>query len=215
MRAFIALILLLALACSSKTFPSSNEYFEGKIDYTLSFIYKEKEIDTVRLRELGGQFSTFYFKNGNYRQFFDAKNLKEEIYLTRENKNYLKPNDTDTLQWKQMSGPVDSILKFEKNTAKKKVLGIVCDELIFHYKDKIRKYYYNPDSLRIDPAWYRNFKYLNKNVAAQKMNTLFLQCELEYPQFIAIITATSISHEKIDDQFFRIPSSAILVETKW
>jgi hypothetical protein len=44
------------------------------------------------------------------------------------------------------------------------------------------------------------------------MGTLYLRCKMEYPQVVFTITATSISHEKVDDKMFKIPTSAILIE---
>jgi hypothetical protein len=201
-------------SCSSNLQNNPKDYFEGRIDYKVSFKAKLENLDTTFLRSILGNASTFYFKKGNYRQDYDIKDLQREVYLVKENKSYFKRDQSDTLHWKEMSGPENKVLKFEVNKNKASILNIDCDELIVHYENKTYKYYFNSESLSIDPKWFQNFKSFNKNFTTKKMKSLFLKCEIEYPQFIAIITAEKISKESISDEIFEIPNNAILKEEK-
>ena len=207
--------LVLIIACSSISKKNNPIYFEGKIEYKTSFISKVDNLDTSILHKLLGYTSTFYIKEGNYKQIYDMADLLEETHLKDDNKVFMKKNNTDTLFWYDCSKAGGKILKYEINQNKEMVLGIECNELITYYdNNKIESFYYNSDTLKVNPEWYKNFNYLNKNFTTEKMGSLFLKCKIEYPQCIAIITASSIYPQKLDNQFFQIPNNSILIEQR-
>lgn len=211
--AILIVIYTLSSSCSAQT-ESRQNYFEGIINYQISFRLKEQNLDTAYLRQLIGYTSTFYFKEGNYKQLYDLKNLQEEIYHRSDNRSYFKRDNTDTLYWRSMAKQGDSILKFEIKQESVIISGINCNVIEIYNLNKIKRYYYNTDMLRIDPRWFSAFTYFNKGFISEKIKSLFVRCELEYPQFIAIFTATSIQTKQIDDTFFRLPENAVLVEDK-
>ena len=92
-------------------------------------------------------------------------------------------------------------------------MGITCNELKIWYKDKTRSYYYNPDYLKLNKAWFKDFTTFNKNFTTEKMGTLFLQYKMElYNKGSMFITATDISEEEIDDKEFKLPEHKILAK---
>ena len=208
----LAFVVLLLTNCSSKSDSQSKEYFEGKIIYKNSAQSKNTSFTSEDLLRLSGDSSIFYFKNGNFRQDYDAKNLKQEFYIQKDNRGYIRENNSDTLFWYDRSNPGTEILKHELNKNRSEILGIKCDELILYYQNKTITYYFNSDSLKINPKWYELFTDLNKNFTSKKMGVLFLKCQLEYPDAIFQLTATSIVHEKLDNTFFQIPSNAVLIK---
>ena len=109
------LFSLYLFSCSSNIKKSSTPFFEGKVHYTVSIKVKQEDLDTSYLRRLIGYSSTFYFKNGNYRQDYDMSDLQSEIYLSQENKVYYKRTQNDTFYWKEMSSVESNFLKFEIN----------------------------------------------------------------------------------------------------
>jgi hypothetical protein len=106
------------------------------------------------------------------------------------------------------------IIKFELNRNREKVLGINCDELIAYDDMKIMSYYFNSDTLRINPKWYKNYISFDRNIKAEKMKAICLKIKTEYPEFIFTTTAESISWQKIDDSVFSIPKHKVLIEDK-
>ena len=106
------------------------------------------------------------------------------------------------------------MLKFEINPKKEKVLEIECDELVTYYDNKIVSFYFNPDTLRIDPNWYKHFTTANKNFNSQKMKSIYLKYKAEYPDFIVTVTATSLKWQELENKLFLVPKNKILIEDK-
>ncbi|MDZ4759353.1 MAG: hypothetical protein SGJ10_14600 [Bacteroidota bacterium] len=106
------------------------------------------------------------------------------------------------------------ILKFEIKPHSERILGIDCDELITYYENKTVSFYFNSDTLRINPNWYKNITALDKNINTQKMKAVYLKYKIEYTDFIASVAATSISRQMIDDKIFAVPKNKILIEHK-
>ena len=106
------------------------------------------------------------------------------------------------------------MLHFKINPKKEKILGINCDELITYYANKTVSFYFNSDTLKINPDWYKSFTLSNKNLNTQKMKSLYLKYKIEYPDFIATVTATSILWQTIDNKIFSAPTNKILIEDK-
>ena len=46
------------------------------------------------------------------------------------------------------------------------------------------------------------------------MKSIYLKYKIEYPDFIAIVTATSVKRQKIDAKLFSVPKNKILIEDK-
>jgi len=106
------------------------------------------------------------------------------------------------------------ILKFEIKPHSERILGIDCDELITYYENKTVSFYFNSDTLRINPNWYKNITALDKNINTQKMKAVYLKYKIEYTDLIASVAATSISRQMIDDKIFAVPKNKILIEHK-
>jgi hypothetical protein len=208
----MAFLILILSACSSNNKPTESSYFEGKIVYRISAESKSPKINAEELLKLSGDSSVFYFKEGNYRQFYDADGLLEEYYIQKDNRGYIKKNNSDSLFWYDRAKANGEIIKFVLNKKKEKILGIECDELITTYNNKTKTYYFNPDSLKINKDWFHDFNYTNKNFVTQQTGALFLKCKMEYPEVIFTITATSVSHEKVNDKMFEIPQNVVLIE---
>jgi hypothetical protein len=204
--------LLFLICCNNKT--STPKYFEGKVVYQNSARSKDSNIKSEDIIRLSGNFSSFYFKNGNYKQLYDAQGLKEELYIQKSNTLYLSSNNTDTFSKHEASIPGDTIEQYILNKNKETILGISCDELIVRDKKKTMTYYFNSDSLKINPEWFSKYTELNKNFTTKKMGALFLKCKIELPELIFEITATKIVHERLDDAIFELPQNAIINDRK-
>lgn len=205
-----AVIFLFLNSCSSKKAP----YFEGVIEYENQFIAKNNNIDTIALRVIFGKNASLYFKEGNFFEKYNDGVMLEQLYIQKSNKNYIKKNNPDTLYWVDCHKSSESILKWKINKNTTEILGIPCDELVTYYKNKTISIYYNSDSLPINPEWYSKFNYSNKSFVTNKMKSMYLRYKIEYPDFVAIVTATSISRQKVDPRTFEIPKGKVLIEEK-
>jgi hypothetical protein len=204
------ILIVIAVSCDSK--PVQKDFFEGKIHYVISVTSKTDEIDKSYFTDAVGTYTDFYFKEGNYKQLYNADSLKEETYLASSNIAYIKPTYSDTLWERDCSKSVGAILKFTINKNKEKVMGIMCDELVTKYQNKTLTYYYNSDSVKINPKWFKNYNRNNKNFTSETMGSLFLKCKMEFKLSIVEMTATDIAHEKVDDNIFRISKKSIILK---
>ena len=199
-------------ACSSRIKSEDKDYFEGRILYKNEYVVKTNKVDSDFLNKMGGKTADLYFKEGNYLEKYDSGFMLEQLYRQKENKVFLRLDNSDTLHWYYCDKPGQKIVKSEINPKKEIILGIPCDELTTYYDDKIVSFYYNSDSLRINPDWYKDFTSNNKNLNSQKMKAVYLKYKIERPDFIVTVTATSISRQKIDDNIFRVPENKILIQ---
>jgi len=213
-KIFALIGLSVILAFSSIQKDDNGEYFEGKIIYKNQYIIKTNKIDSAYLDKIFGKTANLSFKEGNYLETYDGGFMLEQLYIKKDNRTYLKKNESDTLYWFDCNTPGDKIIRTEINLKKEIILGIECDELVTYYPNKTVSFYYNSDTLKINPDWYNNFTTSNKNLNTQKMKSVYLKYKIEYPDFIATVTAISIKTEKLDDKLFSIPKNKILIEDK-
>jgi hypothetical protein len=191
---------------------SENNYFEGWIKYNHDLILKSTNIDSIELKKFLGTGSTLYFKERNYLHTYDGSLFIQDSYRKDENRAYFKKNKSDTSFWIDCGTPGDEIIEFSFTPRKEEILGMVCDELKIYYKEKIVCDYYNSDSLKINPDWFKNFIKDGQNQIDQKEKAICLKHKTEYAGFIVIETAISFSREKIDEKIFKLSSKEILIE---
>jgi hypothetical protein len=210
---FVLPMFALVSACSNEQ-KDPVHYFEGKITFENEFVIKTDKVDRRYLEELFGLRTESFMKEGNFFERYDGGYMLEQVYLKEENRTYYKKDHSDTLYWLDASLPGQKIIKVEINPKKEKILGIDCDEMITYYANKTVSYYFNSDTLRINPDWYKDFTSTNKNLNSRRMKAVYLKYKIEYTDFIATVIATSISHQKIKDELFVIPEHRFLVEDK-
>lgn len=203
------IVIILLIGCSSE---KKEDYFEGTIIYTHNIQLKTDKVRMSYLDSMIGNKALLYYKNGSYYEIYDKGFPIEEIYDVNTNKIYFKKNLSDTLFWSDCNEPPKPMEKYEINKGKVVINGITCDEYITYYKNKTVSFYFNPDSFKINPAWYKNFTVGNKNVNSERMGAMYLKYVMEYPDFIVSITATEINRRPIDDSLVKIKPGRILVK---
>ena len=213
-RNVLSCILLFFICCSWQKKNPGNNYFEGTISYKIDRIVKNSTADPTSLSDLFGTSSILFFKQGDFLEKYKGSLVTQELYKKQDNKMYFKRNYSNTFFWNDCGKPGDRILKFELNPKKEKILGIDCDELIIYYDDRIESDYYNADLFSINPDWFKNFILNGENEIDQKEQAVCLKHKIEYPGFIIVITATSFSRQKVNDNIFQIPPGEVLIENK-
>jgi len=203
-----ALLLVVVLQCSGY----SQNYFEGRIVYTLEFKLKNSNLNPDMLKEYLGRGLTLLFKDGNYYNRFDGGIYEFQIYNKTDNRSYMKKRGSDTIYWSDCSLPGDKIQELKITGKKVTILGIECDQILVRYKEKSEVHYYNADSIPINPAWFKKFRRDDQYLVDEKQKSIDLKSEIEYEEFTAIQTAIKITREPLDENIFKLPANAILVK---
>ena len=208
---FLGLIVLLSNTVKPKEHKSSNtNYFEGIILYKSDFIKKTNKFDSATLALISGRPNTFYTKEGNFLTTIENGITTRLLYRKDQNKFYREKFNSDSVYWTRCDQPGQKILKFTKTSKVEKILGIECDELKVYYENKTVSYYYNSDTLKLNPEWHKKFTFYNQNFYSQEMKSYYLKSVVELKDFISIETATKISAQKISDNVFKIPNKPLV-----
>lgn len=193
---------------------TKTDYFEGKVNYKHEVIIKNMNLDSSLIKKIIGEGSTLFFKDGNYMHDYNGGLFRRDLYRREDNKIYFWKYDSDTCYWIDCGKAGEEIVELLFTPNKEKILGIQCDELVIHYKDKIVSDYFNSDSLTINPDWFKNYKLDGQHIIDEKEKAICLKNKIEYPEFIFFQTAVSFSREKIDGRIFELPPGAIFIELK-
>ena len=208
----IIILGLVMSSCSTNSQTKETKYFEGNMKFKNEYSIKTDKVTPEYLDKIFGKTADLYFKEGNYLEIYDGGFMLEQLYRKADNRNYIKKNQSDSLFWYSCATPGQKMVKYEINPNKETILGILCDEYITYYDNKKVTFYYNKDTLKINPEWYYPFTLTNKNVNTSRMKSAYLKFKIEYADFLFTVTATSITHKKIDDKIFDLKPNAILIK---
>jgi hypothetical protein len=193
---------------SCKQHNSQAKYFEGSVTYKFDVSPYE---DSSNLFKQFGRGGTLLFKDGNFFHKYDSCIYATDIYNKEENKMYIQKAYSDTTLVIDCGLSGSEIKSLTLNSKKETILGILCDELIIHYEGKTVVDYFNPDTLTINPEWFRKFNFDEEYRIDKKEKSIFLKRRIVYPEYTITQTATNISVEAIDSKIFTVSPKAILV----
>jgi len=205
-------MVVLLFACSLTSKKSDKPYFEGKITYDYDFQIKDTTPKTKFFKTLYPTKSVLTFKDGNSLEEYKGGESVYDLYIVNQNRFYTKRGASDTLFWFDCGGPGEEILSMTVNSNNEKINGIKCDELSIIYKKKVVTYWYNQDTFKINPDWFKRLTYTNRDITSKKIGAVCLKVKVEYPDYVLMQTATSISKEKINAEVLEVPKNAILVK---
>lgn len=187
--------------------------FEGIIEYDISYSNNKTSLSVKSLEEKLGKYVTSYLKNGYYLELTDSEFMSYQLYSYKDNMIYYK-NDikSDTIFYKATNIKSDISLdyKIEKNVDT--ILGYVCDKIIITDKYSTKEYFYS-NKLSLDPAYYKNFYYINKNEIVALMKAYYLRLSMTYNSFTVDIKAKNIIHKKLKKRVFKLPKKRINIES--
>ena len=210
MRIILALILFLYVSNTSGQASKNTELFEGWIMFKHSFVNKTNKYDSLLLSRIAGEVSMHFVKDGN-----SLTNIQNGIttsiwYIKDENKYYRQRFNSDTLFWESCVGMPPDVLEITKTANIVEILGIKCDELKIKYANRTTRYYYNSDTLKIDPEWKNNCNSFNEYYVARVLRSIALSTIIEYEDFSIHLTAVAIANEKLNNDVFNLPNKPIL-----
>ena len=196
-------------------FPLSvlSQDFEGIIEYEQSYSNNKTNLSIKELHEMFGTHVTSYLKNGYYKEITDSEYMSYQLYRYKDNMIYYKDNfNSDTLFYKATNLKHDIPLnhKLEKNADT--ILGYACDKLIITDDYGTREYFFS-DKLTLNPDYYKNYSYINKDKIVALMKAYYLRLRMTYSSFTVDIIAKNIKHKKLSRRIFELPKKRINVES--
>jgi hypothetical protein len=209
---FLLLSVFVLCSCSPGSKKHSSSFFEGNIKFKNEYIIKSDKVTPEQLDRSFGKTADLYFKEGNYLEIYDGGLTLNQLYRRLDNKTYVKKDYSDSLFWFNCAQSPQQMIRYEMNRKKETILGIVCDEYITYYDNKTVTFYFNSDTLKLDPEWYSQFTLTNKNTNTAIMKSMYLKFKIEYSDFLFTVTATSMNYENLDSKMFDIEKNAILIK---
>lgn len=212
LRILIFVTLFCNGSCSNRPTSEESGYFEGIVTYKGDFIRKTDEYDSATLASLAGGRTTLYAKEGNYLTEIEEGITTRMLYRKDENKAYRETFDSDSVYWAYCDGPRRKIINFVVNKNVEKILDIECDEFKVFYENRTVTYYYNSDTLKINPDWAKKSTSFNEDFYARRMKAIWLKIVIEYKDFVVSNTAIKIVPQRITNSIFEIPDKPLAEE---
>lgn len=178
--------------------------FEGEVVYSIDFISRNPKISNKQFRNMFGDSMHYYMKGSNYKSTFNGTFSQWEIYINKDRKIYNKVAPKDTALWHDVTYNHDTIYKIELKKNDTSILGYKCNKLIFICKSGIQIYYYN-SRFFVDPKLYINHQEGNWYAYLEKAKAIALKEVMQRKSYIFILTATSVSAKKLEDNIFTLP----------
>lgn len=213
MSSSILLGILLTFFSFEKICAQEN-YFEGRIIYRTVFEIKDSTKRALSFSKYYPLVTIQHFKEGNSFEISDKGETKTYLYRKSENRTYQDYWSKDTLFFFDCSKKGREILNYTITKKADTILGLACDKLQISYNTGTSSYYFNQESLKIDPKWYSQLTYINWDFISSISKSIVLKTVIERADYRITNTAISIHKEKISDSIFAIPINVILVEDK-
>lgn len=215
---FLVSLLLISLISFSQ---NSTKEFEGIIKYNHEVEAKESSYNVDYDYSGIGKQSEYYYKNGDYRFVNHNCYFKGDLFKSKEIKNYLVLEKTDTVYSLNSRIADFEIVDFEIKKSATTIIGYKCDLLTLKIKPissegpiSYRRYYYS-SKLPIDPSHFKNCKANAYELIFEKAKALPLQIEFEWPNKLIRWKAYEVLSQKLNDSFFEKEDNWIIREINY
>lgn len=194
---------------------SAQEFFEGELNYTISYETMNENISPEILEVEFGKSFTAYVKEDRYAMIYHATGQQgwmKVIVRLDQGFSYTEFEKSDTITKSQFGKNPGTLIKFSRNRDdKRNVLGEDCESITLHYQpdesepffQEMRgKYYFNP-KYRLNASLYSGYTDGFWNLFVEESESISIRNETEfYPLFKANQEATSIIEKEIDSLIF-------------
>jgi len=214
------ILILLAFAFCIPCF--SQKYFEGIVEYDITYQTSNPEINTEGLKEIFGTKLKFYHKDGTYmREYFNdqGNSIRKFIYLTATNRLYIiEALNTDTIYYSDASEKLFDNYQLTNGPADT-VLDCVCPSTVIKYRyyEKLigdtlsmKMEYFFCHKLAVNPEYYKNYFVWYDIVKKQKSVAIKFSEETEN-LFKLTYTANKIEQTKLSKEIFDFDKKAALI----
>ena len=158
--------------------------FEGEIIYKNTFRSKIPNLSNEQLGQYIGNTQEYYIKGGDYKSITNGQALSVQLYNYVDNRIYNKTRKSDTLY----------------------------DALVLKTKTGTTTMYFS-DRFKVDSDKFKKHFFGNWAFYTQKANALPLKIVVENAQFKMESTAIEIKPMRLDQNIFKIDSSAPIKES--
>ncbi|MDJ1470859.1 hypothetical protein [Xanthocytophaga flava] len=203
MKYVISSVLYVLILSSCGQQNSNGKYFEGRIEYKISYIAYDNKVTEGMLAERNGTKMIYSFKDGNYMKEYYTREgdlIQKRIYNRADNQMYMITNDTVyTYSPARSSFKLTSIKQGQDDVAFDRVCHHYYMELtdsITHNKMKY-EYYFDP-TLKINPIWYAKYTEGDWNKVMDKVKCIAVKYTNETSVFKQIHTASKVEIERFD-----------------
>lgn len=210
--AFLCLIAISVAFFNSKS--DSTSYFEGKIVFKTKFNIKDSTEFARTLSKMLPDTVVSYFKEGNFFEINNKGEVQSSLYLRDSNNIYSNKWSKDTLYSFNCGRPGRKIISCSIRKSIDTILKIPCNELIIEYPQVRISYFFNPDTLKINPGWHKMLTYINRDTISKITRSMILGTRFVYPDCEMISEAVYLSKEKVPVELFRIPKTCEIIEEK-
>lgn len=209
MKGILLLTLVLTLSVSI-----SAQDFEGKILYKNFYTSKISGVSDQQLSDMLGSTQDYIIKEGDYKSTINGQMLQWMIFLSRENKIYIKMGNSDDIYWNDASINKDQVISAQINQSAIEILGYKCDELVLTCKTGVQKYYFN-SKIHVNPKLFEKHAYGNWYEVIRRTSSLPLKMILETEQFTLESLASSITPMTVDSKTFNLPNGVQVVKSPY
>lgn len=215
------LVFILALLISAPMF--GQDYFEGEIEYKISYESLSRDVSASSLIALTGDKHWAYVKEDKFITIFESKKSIGTVkILVRldEGYRYVMEERSDTIEKYRIDISTDKLISLKKDYAvKKEVLGELCSSITVIYEMmnggesigiKKNTYYYSP-KYPLNPERYLIYRQGYWDRYAELARAFSIRNEVEYEdQFRIISEAVSIEEKSIPDSVFELDPNKVI-----
>jgi len=200
----------------------SQKYFEGVVEYDITFQSSNPAVNVEGLKEIFGVKMKFYHKDGAYmREYFNDKgnSVRKLSYITATNRIYITHVlITDTIYYSDASEKLYDNYQIT-NGPTDTVLGCACPSKVIKYRyyekllaDTInmKAEYFFCHQLLVNPDYYKNY-FLWYDIIKEQKSVALKFTEETGNFFKMTYTATKIDHSKLSKEIFEFGKKAVLV----
>lgn len=205
-------LILVFFLCAFSEGCTQSTFFEGELISKIKFEIKDSTKRAVYFSKSNPSQATEYFKQGSSFITYDKGDTYTYLYLQPENAVYQNRWSGDTLYKFDCNKQGRQILNYsiEKNAAV--LLGISCNKLEVFFEGGSSTYFYNEQALKINPSWFIKLTYVNWDTISKILQSIPLKTVIERNDYRITSTVESFKEAKIDDTFFKISKTAIIVK---
>ena len=205
---------------------SGQEYFEGVLEYNVSYESTSEFISVETLESEFGTSFTAYVQEDRYAMIFNGTGQfgwVKVIVSLKEGYAFTEFEKSDTITKTKLNKPQEGLIEFKRNSDNKKlVLNEWCESVTLTYKpsgpnvfyqEHRAVYYFNP-KYKLNAKVYENYTDGYRNLFVAESNAISIRNEVEFfPLFKQIDEATSIVAQEVPDAMFDLnPTKTILEE---
>lgn len=178
--------------------------FEGKIIYQVTYESKMPNVTDEQLTAFMGASHEYYIKGGDYMMLSDGEYFQSLLYVSDENRLYVKTAESDTLFWMDGSFEENKVESFRVLDEEQEVMGVQCN-VIEVTKSTGKSVYCFNEQYKVDPDLYMNHSFEGLNFVLQKTKSLLLKMISEGEEYTRISIATTVESLKLDNSLFQLP----------